>query len=222
MEHVDELISGYALHGLDAADERLVLEHVETCERCRVQLREMEAVAAALAFAAPQADPPPELRDRLLEAIGPEVVPSSPLEARPQPRARWWWWPRFSAVAVPVLGLAVIALTVWNISLGGDVNDSAVRSVAPIANVGNVVSFSGGQAAVVGGLKPAPAGHTYEAWVIPRGQTVPQAAGTFAGGDDLSFTLTRNASVGDTIVITLEPGTGGSAPKGPVVGKTSI
>ena len=34
----------------------------------------MEAVAAALAFAAPQAEPPPELRDRVLEAIGPEVV----------------------------------------------------------------------------------------------------------------------------------------------------
>src|SRR3954465_9752050 len=55
-----------------------MLEHVETCERCRVQLREMEAVAAALAFAAPQAEPPPELRDRLLEAIGPEGVQSAP------------------------------------------------------------------------------------------------------------------------------------------------
>jgi anti-sigma-K factor RskA len=221
VEHVDELISGYALHGLDAADERLVLEHVETCERCRVQLREMEAVAAALAFAAPQAEPPPELRDRLLEAIGPEVVPSAP-SAPPQPRARWSWWPRVSAVAVPVLGLAVIALAVWNISLRGDVNNGEVRSVAAIADVGNVVSFSGGQATVVGGLKPAPAGHTYEAWVIPKGEAVPQAAGTFAGGNDMSFTLTRNASAGDTIVITLEPGTGGSAPKGPVVGKTSI
>ena len=222
MEHVDELISGYALHGLDAADERLVLAHVETCERCRVQLREMEGVAAALAFAAPQAEPPPELRDRLLEAIGPEVVPSAPLEAPPPPRARWSWWPRVSAVAVPVLGLAVIALAVWNISLRGDVNNGEVRSVAPIADVGSVVSFSGGQATVVGGLKPAPACHTYEAWVIPKGETVPQAAGTFAGGNDLSFTLTRNASAGDTIVITLEPGTGGSAPKGLVVGKTSI
>jgi hypothetical protein len=186
-----------------------------------VQLREMEAVAAALAFAAPQAEPPPELRDRLLEAIGPEVVPSAP-PVPPQPRARWSWWPRVSAVAVPVLGLAVIALAVWNISLRGDVKDGDVRSVAPIANVGSVVSFSGGQATVVGGLKPAPAGHTYEAWVIPKGASVPQAAGTFAGGDDMSFTLTRNAAVGDTIVITLEPGTGGSAPKGPVVGKTSI
>jgi anti-sigma-K factor RskA len=221
VEHVDELISGYALHGLEAADERLVLEHVETCERCRVQLREMEAVAAALAFAAPQAAPPPELRDRLLEAIGPEVVPSAPPQAPPEPR-RWSWWPRFSAVAVPVLGVAVIALAVWNISLHGDVNDAGVRSVAPIANVGSVVSFSGGQATVFGGLRPAPADHTYEAWVIPKGETVPQAAGTFAGGNDMSFTLTRNASAGDTIVITLEPGTGGSAPKGPVVGKTSI
>jgi len=222
VEHVDELISGYALHGLDAADQRLVLEHVETCERCRVQLREMEAVAAALAFAAPQAEPPPELRERLLEAIGPAVVPSAPPEAPPQPRARWSWWPRVSAVAVPVLGLAVIALAVWNISLRDDVNNGEVRSVAPIADVGSVVSFSGGQATVFGGLKPAPADHTYEAWVIPKGETVPQAAGTFAGGNDMSFTLTRNASAGDTIVITLEPGTGGSAPKGPVVGKTSI
>jgi anti-sigma-K factor RskA len=222
VEHVDQLISGYALHGLDSADERLVLEHVETCERCRVQLREMEAVAAALAFAAPQAEPSPELRDRLLEAIGPEVVPSAPPEAPPQPRARWSWWPRISAVAVPVLGVAVIALAVWNISLRGDVKDADVRSVAPIANVGSVVSFSGGQATVFGGLKQAPADHTYEAWVIPKGETVPQAAGTFAGGNDMSFTLTRNASAGDTIVITLEPGTGGSAPKGPVVGKTSI
>jgi anti-sigma-K factor RskA len=222
VEHVDQLISGYALHGLDSADERLVLEHVETCERCRVQLREMEAVAAALAFAAPQAEPSPELRDRLLEAIGPEVVPSAPPEAPPQPRARWSWWPRISAVAVPVLGVAVIALAVWNISLRGDVKDADVRSVAPIANVGSVVSFSGGQATVFGGLKQAPADHTYEAWVIPKGETVPQAAGTFAGGNDMSFTLTRNASAGDTIVITLEPGTGGSAPKGPVVGRTSI
>jgi anti-sigma-K factor RskA len=222
VEHVDQLISGYALHGLDTADERLVLDHVETCERCRVQLREMEAVAAALAFAAPQAEPSPELRDRLLEAIGPEVVPSAPPEAPPQPRARWSWWPRISAVAVPVLGVAVIALAVWNISLRGDVKDADVRSVAPIANVGSVVSFSGGQATVFGGLKQAPADHTYEAWVIPKGETVPQAAGTFAGGNDMSFTLTRNASAGDTIVITLEPGTGGSAPKGPVVGKTSI
>jgi anti-sigma-K factor RskA len=222
VEHVDQLISGYALHGLDSADERLVLEHVETCERCRVQLREMEAVAAALAFAAPQAEPSPELRDRLLEAIGPEVVPSAPPEAPPQPRARWSWWPRISAVAVPVLGVAVIALAVWNISLRGDVKDADVRSVAPIANVGSVVSFSGGQATVFGGLKQAPADHTYEAWVIPKGETVPQAAGTFAGGNDMSFTLTRNASAGDTIVITLEPGTGGSVPKGPVVGRTSI
>lgn len=221
MEHVDELISGYALRGLNTADERLVREHVQKCERCRVQLREMEAVAAALAFAAPQAEPPPELRDRLLEAIGPEVVPSAP-PAPPRPRARWSWWPRVSAVAVPVLGVAVIALAVWNISLRGDVKDADVRSVAPIANVGSVVSFSGGQATVFGGLKPAPADHTYEAWVIPKGETVPQAAGTFAGGNDMSFTLTRDASVGDTIVITLEPGMGGSAPKGPVVGKTSI
>src|SRR4051794_41254322 len=137
----------------------------------------MEAVAAALAFAAPQAEPPPELRDRLLEAIGPEVVPSAPAEEPLQRRARWSWWPRFSAVAVPVLGVAVIALAVWNVSLHGDVKDADVRSVAPIANVGSVGSFNGGHAPPVGRVEAGPARHPHQGRGVPQGTTGAQAGG---------------------------------------------
>jgi anti-sigma-K factor RskA len=220
VEHVDELIAAHALHALDDADQRLVDAHLATCERCRAQLREMEGVAAALAYAAPAAEPPPELRTRLLEEIGPTVV-SGVREPEGEPAARWSWWPRFSLVAVPALAAAVIALGLWNVSLR-NAHTPGIHSIATVDNVGSVVSYGSGQATLVGNLKPAPQGHTYEAWVIPEGENVPEAAGTFAGGNDTSFTLTRNASAGDTIVITLEPGAGGAAPKGPVVGKTAI
>jgi anti-sigma-K factor RskA len=220
VEHVDELIAAHALHALDDADQRQVDAHLATCERCRAQLSEMEGVAAAMAYAAPAAEPPPELRARLLEEIGPTVV-SSAREPEGERAARWSWWPRFSMVAVPALAAAVIGLALWNVSLRND-HPPGIHSVATVDNVGSVVSYGSGQATLVGNLKPAPQGHTYEAWVIPGGQTVPQAAGTFGGGSGISFTLTRHASPGDTIVITLEPGTGGASPKGPVVGKAVL
>jgi anti-sigma-K factor RskA len=224
VEHVDELIAGYALHALDADDERLVVAHMDGCERCRLRLREYEGVAAALAHAAPAAQPPAELRERLLEAIGPTVVSSMPAEV-PQPasasRPRWAWWPRFSAVAVPALAAAVIALAVWNVSLHDDLGNRKVRGVAAMGNVGSVVSYSGGSVGLFGHLKPAPANHVYEAWVIPAGRKTPLPAGTFSGGR-VSLTLTQAASPGDTIAVTLEVGHGGSAPKGPAIGQAVL
>jgi anti-sigma-K factor RskA len=221
MEHVDELIAAHALHALDADDERRVEEHLAGCDRCRAQLREMEGVAAAIAYAAPAAQPPAELRGRVLEAIGPTVV-ASPAEAAPDRDRRWAGWPRFSAFAVPALAAAVVALAVWNVSLRDDRGAPQIQAVGSVANVGSVVAFQGGEATLVGRLRAAPPNHVYEAWVIPRGQSVPIAAGTFPGGRSISFTLTRHASAGDTVVITLEPGTGGPAPKGPAVGQAVL
>ena len=64
MEHVDELIAAHALHALDADDERIVVRAPgRAASAAATQLRELESVAATLAYAAPAAAPPPELRD---------------------------------------------------------------------------------------------------------------------------------------------------------------
>ena len=73
MEHVDELIPAHALRILEGEDERIVVAHLAECERCRSQLTDYEQVAASLAYAAPRAVPPPELRDRVLGSIRPVV-----------------------------------------------------------------------------------------------------------------------------------------------------
>ena len=217
MEHVDELIPAHALRALDPDDERAVAAHLAICERCRLQLRDFEGVAAALAYASPSIEPPPELRDRVLGAIEPVVAPQ-PAAAPPAParsRERWSWWPRVSLVAVPALGLALLALVLWNISLQNRLSDRDVVAATAVGKIGSVVAFKGGDVTLYATLPTAPSGHVYEAWVV-RGDT-PLPAGTFAGGDGIAFDLTRGAKPGDTIAITLEPGKGGATPHGQAV-----
>jgi Anti-sigma-K factor rskA/Putative zinc-finger len=217
VEHVDELIPAHALRALDPDDERAVAAHLATCERCRLQLRDFEGVAAALAYASPAVAPPPELRDRVLGAIEPVVAPQ-PAAVSPTPargRERWSWWPRVSLVAVPALGLAVLALALWNISLQGRLSDRDVVAATAVGKIGSVVAFKGGDVTLYATLPTATPGHVYEAWVVRGGTPLP--AGTFAGGDGIAFDLTRGAKPGDTIAITLEPGTGGPKPRGQAV-----
>jgi anti-sigma-K factor RskA len=217
VEHVDELIPAHALRALDPDDERAVAAHLETCERCRLQLREFEGVAAALAYASPSVEPPPELRDRVLEAIEPVVAPQ-PAMVPPTPahsRERWSWWPRLSLAAVPALVIAVVALALWNISLHNRLSDREVASVTPVGDIGSAVAFEGGDVTLYASLPPASPGHIYEAWVVTGGKPLP--AGTFAGGKNTTFELTRGAEPGDTIAVTLEPGQGGTTPHGTAV-----
>ena len=69
---------------------------------------------------------------------------------------------------------------------------------------GSVVVGAGGNAAlVVLNLVSAPAGKTYEAWVIEKGKALP--AGTFGGGGrTIVIHLTRSLPAGAIVAVTLE------------------
>lgn len=207
MEHVDELIAGHALHGLSPADEERVALHVADCARCRRQLREMEAVAASLAYAVPAAAPPAGLRASLLAAVEPVV--RAP-EAAERPRRAWW--PRVSAVLAPALAAAVVGLGAWTASLHGQLSDlrSGLESgtAATLPGVGTAVMAPDGRVTLYAHLGPAPAGRTYEAWVIRGNRPLP--AGTFAGAGETTLTMT--ARRGDTVAVTVERAGGSSRP----------
>jgi anti-sigma-K factor RskA len=218
VEHVDELIAGQALYALSPADEERVALHVAECDRCRRQLREAEALAASLAYAVPAAEPSPGLRERVLAAVEPvvEAAPARPAPA-PDPHRRprtWEWWPRFAAVAVPALAAAVAALALWNVSLRGDLSGLHSQlfhgTAGNLRGVGNVVVKSDGNATLYASIRPAPAGKTYEAWVI-RGK-VALPAGLFHGGGTVNLKLTQDARPGDVIAVTIEPSGGTKKP----------
>jgi anti-sigma-K factor RskA len=217
VEHVDELIAGQALHALSTDDEELVVLHVAECDRCRRQLREAEAVAASLAYLVPASTPPPDLRSRVLAPVEPvvEAPPVAAPVAEPRRRtARAAWWPRFAAVAVPVMAAAVVGLVAWNVSLRNQVSslEGPLQrgQVAPLPGVGSVLTKAGGKVTLFASIRHAPAGKTYEAWVIHGQAAVP--AGLFQGGGTIKLTLTKPAKPGDVIAITIEPAGGTTAP----------
>lgn len=71
-----ELLPGYALGCLDEAERVSVLEHLAICSACRTETRAYQAIVAQLALTAPEADPPPNLKQRLMnriQGISPDV-----------------------------------------------------------------------------------------------------------------------------------------------------
>lgn len=74
---IDELLGGYALTALDQQDEVSVDLHLATCERHQRTVEELRRATDRLMLAAPERDPGPELRTRILNAIRAEAAAAS-------------------------------------------------------------------------------------------------------------------------------------------------
>ena len=224
---IHELTAGYALDAL-VPDERQAYEaHLAGCERCQDDLASFWETTTALAVAASGPEPSPALRERILtdvRAEPPQVV--VPLKSR---RRR----------AVPVLGAAaaiaaVVALAIglWASSLSSQLDDTRAaleqarataailvhpdaRTVSLQAGEGKLVVDPEGQAVLVlDRLDPAPAGKTYEMWIVPGGDIeLASRAGVFAGRDGAEIEgLDGTVRDGDVVAVTVEPAGGVDAP----------
>src|SRR2546430_15749063 len=74
-DRIEELLAGHALRALSGEDaietDRLVREHVPTCERCRATLGAFDELGGELALAARPIEPPDLLLGRLRKEIEP-------------------------------------------------------------------------------------------------------------------------------------------------------
>jgi anti-sigma factor RsiW len=223
-EELHDLVAPYALDAL-TDDERAAFErHLAECDQCRRQLAELQEAAAALAFAE-RREPPPELRDRILEAAreNGKVVEL--------PRRRWLF--PATAVTAAAAAVAAIAVGLWATSLSRDLDrersanrsyEQALQLLGGGADVTRLADAEGGllvapdgeAALVVCGLQPAPRGRTYEAWVI-EGAT-PRPAGLFRGGGGCPpVLLERNVPPGAQVAVTLERAGGAPRPTGRIL-----
>lgn len=108
MTHVLEELELYAVDALPATDRDRVTAHLAGCPACEGELRMIARVVDALPEAAPDREPPPLLRERILRSAtidAPAVVAT---------RARASWAPRRLAVA----GLAAAAVVLAAIDVG--------------------------------------------------------------------------------------------------------
>lgn len=118
-DRIDELLAGYvllSLSGEEAAEaDRVLVDHVPSCARCRATLSELQAVSGDLALAAPPVEPPQTLLPRLHRSMD-EV----PLAGR-TPR-------RGAMIAVAASAVALVAMGGLSLVLGSRLSNAETRA----------------------------------------------------------------------------------------------
>ena len=235
---IHELTAGYALDALDS-DERSAFEaHLSGCERCQEELAAFWETTAALAVAASATEPSAELRARILADVRAEppqnVVPFEPRRRRAVP---------VLATAASIAAVVALGIGLWATSLSGELDDARAalereraasevlvdpnaRTISLQAGDGQLVVNQRGEAVLVlRGVDPAPAGKTYEMWIVPGGD-IAQAnrAGLFPGRDGAELErLDGTVRAGDVIAVTIEQAGGVNAPTtAPIVASNPV
>jgi anti-sigma-K factor RskA len=203
-EDLHELVAAYALDALDEDDRSAYEAHLAACAQCRADLAELTGTVGALGLAADPANPSEELRGRILAAARDEG-PSNVVSIRSSRR-------RFVVAGIAAAAAAAgLAIGLYAAFSGGSPNPSLALSAATAQGLTQVTAS---------GFDAAPAGKTYELWVI-EGKT-PRPAGFFTGGEKQVVALTRPAPVGSTVAVTLERAGGANSPTPPVLAPTPV
>ena len=228
-EGLHDQLAAYALGALDD-DERSAFEgHLAECERCRAALGDFRETTATLAYAAEGPEPREALRGRILEEAQKERPTQSVVVLRPRRAVR------VSLAVAAAAAIVAIGLGVWAASLSRSLDSErsarseAAQAAAILADDGAQRLALGDQGAVIRGengdavmvvrnMPAAPAGKTYEAWVIDDG--VPARAGTFEGGGHDLVLLERPVPDGAVVAVTVEPDGGVDQPTGDIVTST--
>jgi anti-sigma factor RsiW len=224
---IHELTAGYALDALDPAEREAFEAHLEGCEPCRQELASFWEVTGGLAVAADGPAPSPALRERILDAARAEQQNVVPISSRR----------RVSPVLASVTAIAAavaIGLGIYAVSLNNDLDstraaltaqenaatvlaDPDATTVALQSGSGRLVVAGDGDAVLVlDDLEAAPAGKTYQAWVVEG--TTPVPAGTFAAEDGQAVVpIPQSVPDGAVVAVTVEESGGATSPTLPLV-----
>ena len=190
----EELAAGYVLRALEPDDEHTFQEHLGGCPVCEANVRELEAVAGELAYAAPPVEPPDSLWAGIRRQVRPEAarrpaIPAVPAAAAGGPRLRL-----LPALATAAAVLLLVVLSLWNLNLRDQnaayrARVAALEQAAQLANdpTASLVALEGDAGAagaratvicatrqdkgvlLVQDLPPIQRNRVYELWRLPGG-----------------------------------------------------
>ena len=213
------LSGAYAVDALSDEEARLFDTHLEGCQACRDEVRELQAVAARMG-ASEAVAPPAALRARVLAAADhqPQLPPKVTAIGTAGSRRRMPRLVAAAAAVVLVLTGGLVALQTQRDDTGVPAATSTVfsaddaRSVTVDTDHGRLVvatSPSLGQMAVdTHGLRYLTGRQVYQMWTIHAGTTTSQGV-----LEDLEAgKVMAMPSTGTTVAITVEPAGGSDQP----------
>src|SRR5208283_377731 len=232
LRHDMHSLSGaYALDALEGGAERdRFVRHMSRCQSCASEVRGFREVATALAFAA-TAEPPPELRDRVLAAAARtrQLPPEVRTHARPRRTRSWVPWlsgvVATAAIVVAVLFGFAQAHTQQQLNQAQAENKAiSLLLSSPQVTLLSRSTTKGGVATVVlaaarhqlvvvtNGLPALPAGRVYQLWLIGKTKIVSAGLLPAATSGRTAPVLASGVVKGDTLGLTVEPAPGSAQP----------
>ncbi|HXD17713.1 MAG TPA: anti-sigma factor [Vicinamibacterales bacterium] len=236
--------AGYVLGSLDANDRQEFEAHLAGCAECAAEVASLRPVVSVLATTVPQVTPRAEVRDRIL-GVAAGLKPSSAGAGPPAPRRLYAlhdrkappalvWLPLAAAIVIAV-GAGIYALRlqrqVGALQARFDQAQSTTavlaapdlaridlqgQAVAPDARARALWSRSRGLVFTAANLPPAPAGKTYQVWVVTA--QMPISAGLLttdpAGGGTQYYMTPPDIAPPVAVAVTLEPSGGVPSPMG--------
>jgi anti-sigma-K factor RskA len=220
----------YVLGALEPQEREAFAEHLRTCDQCRREVEELRVAAEALPLTAEPVDPPPELRDRIMELVraearAPDDAGRRERRGRAAGRARRRRLGGAGRVPLAVAACALLALGVavgLLVGGGGEPSERAVQAKVAVAGASGTlhVSDNGDAQLVVRGLPAPPPGRVYQVWRKQPGAKVPQPT-------DALFSVSRDGTATvdvpggikgvDQVLVSDEPRRGSRVPTGDVV-----
>jgi anti-sigma-K factor RskA len=235
LRHDMHSLSGaYALDAIESGSELdRFARHMSRCASCASEVRGFREVATALAFAA-TAEPPPELRDRVLAAAARtrQLPPEVRTHVRPR-RTRAWmpWVPWISGVVATASIVVAVLFGLAQAHTQQQLNQIQAENEAislllssPQATLLSRSTTKGGVATVVlvadrhelavitNGLPALPAGKVYQLWLIGKTKIVSAGLLPPATAGRTPAVLASGVVKGDTLGLTVEPAPGSVQP----------
>lgn len=109
-QHVLDLLPGYALDCLDVEEEMQVAEHLAVCSTCRQKLESYRKLVDEMPGAMAESEPPPALRDRILQRAREGNLPNLVSHSKPSSWRLLPAWSLLSLVVVLLLGASNLIL----------------------------------------------------------------------------------------------------------------
>ena len=232
LRHDMHSLSGaYALDALEGGAERdRFARHMSRCASCASEVRGFRQVATALAFAA-AAEPPPELRERVLTAASRTRQLPPEVKAHVRPRRTRTWVPWLSGVVATASIVVAVIFAFAQAHTQQELNqlraeNQAIALVlsAPQVKLLTQTTTKGGMATVVlaadrhqlvvttSGLPALPAGQVYQLWLIGKTKIVSAGLLPEATSGQTRPVLASGVVKGDTLGLTVEPAPGSLQP----------
>lgn len=235
-DDIMDLLSAYALGALEPDEIAHVSALLTERPELRATLAELRATADRLPYGLPEAAPPADLRQRVLDrATGRTPAASRAAPTRPATGMRAWIWSLSGVTAAAVLAAAIG----WGQLIGA--RDELASSQAQVATAQSqlgqmqaqiaaaerviaslqgqsgsaaIVQTHAGTTLLVAQLPPLQPGRVYQLWRI-QGNSAPASAGLFTvdqrGYGQANLTDGQPAS-GETVAVTDEPDGGSPGP----------